>query len=381
MLQELLQAFGLIFVAEMGDKTQILSMAFATKYPIKKVFLGILIGSFLNHGLAVLLGSYLSHVLPLLALQITAGFLFVLFGLWSLRSEHETEKKEKERFHFGPILTVSLAFFIGELGDKTQLSAITLASGARYPALILVGTVSGMVATGALGIFVGKKLGDKIPEFAIKIAAALIFLGFGFEKLLTSLPPTYLTLPYVLPFSILIFLIASWSLFSTFKKRKRGLHSKYKVTAQALYRYYAHIEEDLNRICLGPHHCNPCKKNNCIIGQSKEMVADALKQKRNTVHHLLKIQESQNQNFNEDDLIDCLCDTLLFLEKSKDPTALILVGELKEQFEKALFQNALPTYESLEGYMASLQKTNPRIGEKIARQMEVSSASFDAFSS
>ena len=83
MIQELLKAFLLIFIAEMGDKTQILAMAFATQFPVRKVLLGIGLGVVLNHGLAVALGSYLSRVVPLSTVQIIAGAAFVGFALWT----------------------------------------------------------------------------------------------------------------------------------------------------------------------------------------------------------------------------------------------------------------------------------------------------------
>ena len=127
MFQEILKAFTLIFIAEMGDKTQILAMAFATRYPVKKVLLGIGIGAFLNHGLAVLLGSLLSNFIPINTLQLVAGIAFVGFAIWSLKIE-EDDEEETPKFQLGPVVTIALAFFIGELGDKTQLTAITLAS-------------------------------------------------------------------------------------------------------------------------------------------------------------------------------------------------------------------------------------------------------------
>src|SRR5690606_5883620 len=107
-----------------------------------------------------LLGSYLSQVVPIKTIQMIAGAAFVGFALWTLKPEDEEEEMET-RMQFGPAATVALAFFLGELGDKTQLTAITLAADASFPLLILAGTVTGMIATGALGIMVGKKLGDK----------------------------------------------------------------------------------------------------------------------------------------------------------------------------------------------------------------------------
>ena len=132
MITEFFKSMFLIFMAEMGDKTQILAMAFATQFMIKEVLLGVCLGSLLNHGIAVVLGAYLSHVIPQDAVQIAAGFLFIGFALLSLKADEEDEE-EKAKKDLSPILTVAIAFFIGELGDKTQLTAITLASDATFP--------------------------------------------------------------------------------------------------------------------------------------------------------------------------------------------------------------------------------------------------------
>lgn len=194
MSEELLKAFILIFIAEMGDKTQILAMAFATRFPVKKVILGIFLGSFLNHGLAVLLGSYISNFIPINTIQVVAGFAFVGFSLWTLREDGNEDESEKQKFKFGPIATVAVAFFIGELGDKTQLAAITLATESAYPLVTLCGTVLGMIVTGSIGIMIGKKLGNKAPEFAIKIIAASVFMFFGITKIYQTVPREYLNL-------------------------------------------------------------------------------------------------------------------------------------------------------------------------------------------
>ncbi|ABR49971.1 protein of unknown function UPF0016 [Alkaliphilus metalliredigens QYMF] len=145
MIQEILKAFMLIFIAEMGDKTQILAMAFATRFSVGKVLIGIGIGAFLNHGLAVLIGSYLSQMIPISTIQMVAGIAFLGFALWTLKSDDD---QDEPKIQFGPIATVAVAFFLGELGDKTQLTAITLAADTSYPFMILVGTVTGMIATG-----------------------------------------------------------------------------------------------------------------------------------------------------------------------------------------------------------------------------------------
>lgn len=200
MIQEIIKAFTFIFIAEMGDKTQILAMAFATKYPVKKVLLGIFFGVLLNHGLAVILGSCISDFIPVNAIQISAGLAFIGFAFWTLKFDEGLDKVGENKSRFGPVGTVALAFFAGELGDKTQLTAITLACDADYPVFILCGTILGMVAVGLIGIAIGRRLGSKVPEFTIKIIAASVFMFFGIAKLYQSMPNRYLN-----PYSITIF--------------------------------------------------------------------------------------------------------------------------------------------------------------------------------
>ena len=184
MFAEYFQALTLIFIAEMGDKTQILSMAFATKFKIRQILIGVALGAALNHGLAIAFGTLLSRYVPLELLQLLAGGLFIFFAFWSLQAQEAEEEDVKSAY--GPVLTVALAFFLGELGDKTQLTALTLSAGARSPLLILAGTVSGMVLTSLIGILVGIKLGDKIKELHLKIGAFSVFMFFGLQKIFTS---------------------------------------------------------------------------------------------------------------------------------------------------------------------------------------------------
>ncbi|MCG8482932.1 MAG: TMEM165/GDT1 family protein [Clostridia bacterium] len=207
MFQELLNAFILIFIAEMGDKTQLLAMAFATKYPVKKVLLGIFIGILINHGLAVCLGCYISSLIPVDTVKMIAGLAFVGFALWSLKSEEEDDENQKLKCSFGPVCTVATVFFIGELGDKTQLTAITLATDANNILVVLGGTVLGMMVTGVIGILVGKKLGNKVHTFLLKIIAATVFMFFGLTKLYVTIPEEYLNVQNILLFLGMIVLL------------------------------------------------------------------------------------------------------------------------------------------------------------------------------
>ncbi|SHH22002.1 Putative Ca2+/H+ antiporter, TMEM165/GDT1 family [Caloranaerobacter azorensis DSM 13643] len=219
MIREFIRALFLIFMAEMGDKTQILAMSFATQFSIESVLLGVFIGSFLNHGLAVILGTYLSSIIPVNFIQILAGFLFIGFALWTLYDQDE-EGEGSKKSRFGPVLTVALAFFIGELGDKTQLTAITLSIDAKYPFFILLGTVTGMVLTSILGIYVGSKLSNKISGFTLKILSAAIFMFFGVSKLYSTLPKSFLTSSNVLIFILLIIVIIYMILKKSLRKRE-----------------------------------------------------------------------------------------------------------------------------------------------------------------
>ena len=205
MIKELIKAFMLVFAAEMGDKTQIIAMTFATQYMVKEVISGVALGVIFNHGLAIILGRYLSTLVPMDFIQIIAGFMFVIFGIMALKDE-DMDKLEEDK-GMSPVLTVALAFFIGELGDKTQLTAMTLSTEGNYPLFILMGTTLAMMATSSMGIFVGSKIGDKIPEVFIKIASSFVFLFFGIFKLFNVLPKEYLSVLNVSIFLLTISLV------------------------------------------------------------------------------------------------------------------------------------------------------------------------------
>ncbi len=186
---------SLIFVvlAEMGDKTQLLAMAFATRYRVSVVLWGVFVATAANHLLAVVAGSYLTTFIPLSYIQIAAAISFIIFGLWTIRGD-ELEGEEK-RFNFSPFWTVAIAFFIAEMGDKTQLATVALA--AKYQLIIptWLGTTTGMMIADIIGIVVGIVLGRHIPERAVKWFAALIFIAFGLAGLYEYSPRAWLTIP------------------------------------------------------------------------------------------------------------------------------------------------------------------------------------------
>ncbi len=167
-----------IVLAEMGDKTQLLAMAFATRYSAHKVLIAVFFATLLNHSLAVAVGHFLTVVIPMEIISFIAALSFIFFGLWILRGDKLGGENKKET-RFGPVLTVGIAFFLAEMGDKTQLATISLAVEYQNMFSVLMGTTLGMVIADAFGIIAGVVLKKHIPEKVIKWVSAGIFILFG----------------------------------------------------------------------------------------------------------------------------------------------------------------------------------------------------------
>jgi len=177
-------AFAMVVLAELGDKTQLLAMAFATRYSWKTVMAAVFAATIVNHLAAILVGVYLNSILPINFIKIAASIAFIIFGLWTLRGDQLDGEDEKHRF--SPFWTVAIAFFIAEMGDKTQLATITIAAQFGELIPILAGTTLGMVIADGFGIIVGMVLHKHIPDKQIKIFAAAIFILCGIAGLLVS---------------------------------------------------------------------------------------------------------------------------------------------------------------------------------------------------
>ena len=182
-------AFGAIFVAEMGDKSQLMALAFATRFRAVAILLGITIATAAVHAVSVGIGAVLQLSLPTQAINIAAGLLFFGFAAWTLRGDTLTEADEERVERAGgssAVVAASLAFFLSELGDKTMLATITLAT--TYPPLaVWIGSTLGMVAADGLAIVVGRVLGSRLPERAVRIGAAVLFVIFGIALLAEGL--------------------------------------------------------------------------------------------------------------------------------------------------------------------------------------------------
>jgi putative Ca2+/H+ antiporter (TMEM165/GDT1 family)/protein-S-isoprenylcysteine O-methyltransferase Ste14 len=173
-------SFGVVFVAELGDKSQLMALAFATRYRALPVLIGITLATTAVHLLSVAVGHGLGTALPTGWIALVAAVAFVGFGAWTLRGDRLTaaERAKAERATGSAVLTSSVAFFLAELGDKTMLATITLATQYGWFG-VWIGSTLGMVVADALAIVVGRKLGRLLPERAVQIGAAVLFFLFG----------------------------------------------------------------------------------------------------------------------------------------------------------------------------------------------------------
>ena len=175
-----LLSFGVIFLAELGDKSQLMAMAFATRYRPLTVLAAVTVATLLVHAGSVIVGSVFALALPRDLISVVAGIAFLVFAAWTIRGDELGEDDEGRASRGGrwALLTIGTAFFLAELGDKTMLATITLAT-TNEPIGTWLGSTAGMVAADALAIGVGAVLGSRLPERAIKIFAAVAFVVFG----------------------------------------------------------------------------------------------------------------------------------------------------------------------------------------------------------
>lgn len=187
-MQALLLSFGVIFVAELGDKSQLMAMTFAVRYKFWTVLAGITVSTALVHLASVGIGRAVGVRLPTSLINIVAGVAFLAFAAWTLRGDElsNEEADKAQRVKRSAFLAVAVAFFLAELGDKTMLATITLATTEGWFGTWL-GSTLGMVAADALAIGVGAVLGKRLPEKSVRIGAAALFVVFGALLILEGL--------------------------------------------------------------------------------------------------------------------------------------------------------------------------------------------------
>lgn len=174
-LEALFSSFFIIAFAELGDKTQILTIMLSSKHRPISVFFGSFFGLILIDGLSILLGNAISSFIPINLINLISGISFIMLGIYTLLSKVE---KEVKNFKLS-ILTSFALVAVMELGDKTQITALLLAIKYDSIFLIFLGTVFAYLLIVGLGVFIGKKLLKFMSKRYLRIFSALLFLIFG----------------------------------------------------------------------------------------------------------------------------------------------------------------------------------------------------------
>src|SRR5258708_5781288 len=157
-----------------------MALAFAARYRAVPILVGITVATALVHAVSVGVGAAVGSALPIRAINAVAGVAFFAFAAWTVRGDHldDDEAARVGRGSRSAVVAASVAFFLAELGDKTMLATITLATKEGLVGT-WAGSTAGMVAADALAIGIGQQLGSRVPERAIKIGAAATFVIFG----------------------------------------------------------------------------------------------------------------------------------------------------------------------------------------------------------
>ena len=182
-MEALLTSTLLVTVAEIGDKTQLLSFVLAARLRQPwAIIAGILVATIGNHALAGSLGAWLAHLAGPGVMTWATGLLFIGFGLWALHPDALDDDPAIHRA--GAFVTALIAFFLAEMGDKTQLATVALAARFDSLAAVVVGTTLGMMLANVPAVFIGEKLASRLPMKAIRLTAAGLFILTGALTLL-----------------------------------------------------------------------------------------------------------------------------------------------------------------------------------------------------
>lgn len=191
-------SFFLVFLSELGDKTQLLVLSFSTKDRAKNILLGVAIGTFFSHGIAIIFGSKLSSLGNenfKFYLEVFTYISFLLFGLFGFIPEKDETNTKKSSFlqkmtniRLNYIFIIAISIIVGELGDKTFLASLGL--GVQYPFCkisLILGSITGMVLSNSFALFFGRFLGNKFNPNVVRVLSNILFLLFGTIGLFNTL--------------------------------------------------------------------------------------------------------------------------------------------------------------------------------------------------
>ena len=184
-MEALFISTGVVALAEIGDKTQLLAFILAARFkkPVP-IILGILCATLLNHGMAGALGTWITTVVSPEAMRWALGLSFIGMAIWTLIPDKIEEEETQVANHLGVFGATFITFFLAEMGDKTQIATIALAAHYAAPLWVIAGTTLGMLIADVPAVFVGNKFADKIPMKLVHSIAAGIFALMGVLTLL-----------------------------------------------------------------------------------------------------------------------------------------------------------------------------------------------------
>lgn len=188
-MEALLVSIGVVALAEIGDKTQLLAFVLAARF--KKpapIILGILTATIVNHGLAGALGAWITSAVSPGILRWVLGFSFIGMAIWIMIPDKMDEEETAAAKKFGVFGATLITFFFAEMGDKTQIATIAMAAHYGTPLLVVIGTTLGMLIADVPAVFVGDKLASKIPMKLVHTIAAIVFAALGIATLLGAGP-------------------------------------------------------------------------------------------------------------------------------------------------------------------------------------------------
>jgi len=184
-LESLLISTGVVALAEIGDKTQLLAFILAARFkkPLP-IIIGILVATLFNHGLAGAVGAWITATVDPDILRWVLGISFIAMAIWTLIPDQIEEEETAVAVKFGVFGATLITFFLAEMGDKTQIATVALAAHYASPLMVVAGTTLGMLIADVPAVFLGDKLAGRIPMTLVHRIAAAIFAALGIATLL-----------------------------------------------------------------------------------------------------------------------------------------------------------------------------------------------------
>ena len=184
-MESLLVSTGVVALAEIGDKTQLLAFILAARFqkPLP-IIAGILVATLVNHGLAGALGTWITASVDPEILRWVLGASFIAMAVWTLIPDEIEEEETAVAQKLGVFGATLVTFFLAEMGDKTQIATVALAAHYSAPLMVVAGTTMGMLIADVPAVFIGDKLAHRIPMRLVHSIAAGIFALLGIATLL-----------------------------------------------------------------------------------------------------------------------------------------------------------------------------------------------------